>query len=38
MRCWSARSSMFCTQGADKSLAGVAAFLSNPDETIENTL
>lgn len=24
--------------GADKSLAGVAAFLSNPDETIENTL
>jgi len=24
--------------GPDKSLAGVAAFLSNPDETIENTL
>ena len=24
--------------GGDKSLAGVAAFLSNPDETIENTL
>ena len=24
--------------GADKSLAGVATFLSNPDETIENTL
>ena len=24
--------------GADKSLAGVAAFLSNPEETIENTL
>ncbi|MEQ1516870.1 MAG: conjugal transfer protein TraG [Usitatibacteraceae bacterium] len=24
--------------GRDKSLAGVAAFLSNPDETIENTL
>jgi type IV secretion system protein VirD4 len=24
--------------GSDKSLAGVAAFLSNPDETIENTL
>lgn len=24
--------------GADKSLAGVAAFLSNPDKTIENTL
>jgi type IV secretion system protein VirD4 len=24
--------------GADKSLAGVAAFLSNPNETIENTL
>ena len=24
--------------GADKSLAGVSAFLSNPDETIENTL
>jgi type IV secretion system protein VirD4 len=24
--------------GANKSLAGVAAFLSNPDETIENTL
>jgi len=24
--------------GADKSLAGVAAFLSNPDETIESTL
>jgi len=38
MRCWSARSYMFSYAGGDKSLAGVAAFLSNPDETIENTL